>query len=100
MVVHLSHAPLDLSAVMRPVNLPVATRTAPSRPPVGFADEHILAVEALETRAIGVVVWLCLVSLRDLKVPFPSLALVNDYVLFGGFRAKWCHSGVELNNEE
>jgi hypothetical protein len=99
-VVHLFHTSLNLAAVMCPVHLPVAARAAPPRPPIGFADEDILAVELLEARAVGVVVWPGLISIGSLKVPFSSAPSRRLCVLFGGPRAEWCDSGVILDNEE
>lgn len=85
---------------MRPVNLPVAACAAPSRSSIRFANEHVLAVEFFKTRAIGVIVRSCLISLCGLKIPFLSTARLNLCVLFGGSGAERRYSGIELNNEK
>lgn len=79
-VIHLFDTSFKLAAVMSPINLPVAARTAPKRPPVGIAHKDVLAVEELEARTIGVAVRTRLVPLARFEVclgtsaaPFPFL---------------------------
>ena len=58
---------------MSPINLPIATRTAPKRPPVRVAHKDVLAVEALEAGAVGVAVGTRLVSLARFEVRLGAL---------------------------
>lgn len=53
-MVHLADAPPQLGRVGGAVGLPVPAQGAPSRTPVRLAGEDLLAVEALEARAVRV----------------------------------------------
>ena len=107
-VIHLIDTPVQLAAMVGPVGLPVAARSAPPRPPVRITDKDILAVECLEARAVGVrVIGPCLVpvrfevgpaaeTLRGLLVLF---ALSQLLLLLDRARAQRDDAGVELNHD-
>ena len=55
-MIHFPHTAVDFRAVMHPVRLPYSARAAPSGQAVVFANKDILAVKALETRAVRIVI--------------------------------------------
>ncbi len=99
-MVHLFHASFDLTAMVRPVHFPVATSAAPPRAAVRLTDKHILAVEFLETRAVGIVVGTCLVSGAGLEVSFVSAASFCLCLLVGRFWPQRRHAGIGLDDEK
>lgn len=99
-MVHLLHTPLQLTAVVGPVQLPVAAGTAPAWAPVRFADKDILAVKSLQPRAIWVVVrpWLIPASGFEVSItPATALRLCLLLLCPGAQRSD---TRVELNDQK
>jgi hypothetical protein len=99
-VVHFLDASFDLAAVVRPVHLPVATGASPARPTVRLANKHILGVELLEARAVGIVVRASLVSGAGFEVSLVPAASFCLGLGIGRFWPELRHAGVGMNDGE
>ena len=49
-VIHLSNAPIDLSAMVSSIRFPVFTRRAPNRSTISLTHKNVLAIEVFQAR--------------------------------------------------
>lgn len=103
-MIHLFDTPVELTAMMGSVNLPGAARAAPPRPAVCVTHKDILAVEALETWTVGIVVGTSIVSFACFEITLCFLALAFALLvplsLFNSSLSERCDSRVVLYFEE
>lgn len=101
-MVHLPHTPHELARVGRTVRLPVPAKRAPSWPSIGLAYEDVLAIESLQSRAIGILVDGQPEVLRLFIVSI-SFALGEGFALvYGGLSAlvQRDESGIYVRGDE
>ena len=93
-VVHFQNTPFKFAAMMRPVRFPIATCSAPFRPPVLAAHKDILAIKRLEPWTLGIVIRSGFARLRlDIVVPLNTTS--SPFSLFIGLL---CRVGPQRNN--
>ena len=107
-MIHFLDASVQFAAVRNPILLPVAACATPSRSPVRLAHEDLLAVEALESRTIGIGVRPVSVVSIPLNVISPAAVadtpvlprLLFSRLLFCCGRTQGHNAGIELYDEE
>lgn len=108
-MVHLSHTAANFAAMGYPVLLPIAACATPTGAAIRITNKNILAVETLETWAVGISDGhgpICLVPIGlevvpsglETAIPLPPLLL--PVLVLDRRWTQWHNAGVELDSQE